>query len=106
MFSKLGEKHERLKKKIHNFRIPLSKNGQRVMFFVYFSIPIITGYHVMQWAIGKSEENLGAQGEILKSRKSSQYYKHTEFQNLQLQAILNKAKNKTKNKTGISATGK
>ena len=47
------------------------------MFFVYFSIPIITGYHVMQWAISKSEENLGAQGEILRSRKSSQYYKHT-----------------------------
>lgn len=85
MFSNLGKKHERLKKKIHNFRIPLSKNGQRVMFVVYFSIPIIAGYHIMQWAIGKSEENLSAQGELLRSRKNNQYHKHTEFQNQQLQ---------------------
>ena len=94
MFSELAEKHERLKKRIHNFRIPLSKNGQRVMFVVYFSIPIIVGYNVMQWAIGKSAENIGAQGELLKSRQNNEYSKYTDYQNKQLQQILNKAKNK------------
>ena len=92
--SELAEKHERLKKRIHNFRIPLSKNGQRVMFVVYFSIPIVVGYNVMQWAIGKSAENLGAEGELLKSRQNNEYSKYTDYQNKQLQRILNRAKNK------------
>lgn len=95
MFSNLAEKHERLKKRIHNFRIPLSKNGQRVMFVVYFSIPIVVGYQVMQWAIGKSEENLGLQGEVLRSKQKTQYEKYTEYQNQQLQAVLNKVKSKS-----------
>jgi hypothetical protein len=37
----LLKKHETLKKKIHAFRIPLSPVGQKIMGFVYFSIPII-----------------------------------------------------------------
>ena len=105
MFSNLAEKHERLKKRIHNFRIPLSKNGQRVMFVVYFSIPIVVGYNIMQWAIGKSQQNLGSQGELLRSRQQNQYTKHTEYQNQQLQAILNQAKNKN-NKISVNETYK
>lgn len=53
----LGERHERLKKKIHSTRIPLSKNGQRVMAAVYFSIPVVAGYYIMQWAQGRADVN-------------------------------------------------
>lgn len=53
----LGERHERLKKKIHSTRIPLSKNGQRVMAAVYFSIPVVAGYYVMQWAQRRADVN-------------------------------------------------
>jgi hypothetical protein len=53
----LGERHERLKKKIHSTRIPLSKNGQRFMAAVYFSIPVISGYYIMQWAQSRADVN-------------------------------------------------
>jgi hypothetical protein len=53
----LSEGHERLKKKIHSTRIPLSKNGQRAMGVVYFSIPVISGYFLMKWAESKAEIN-------------------------------------------------
>lgn len=53
----LGERHERLKKKIHSTRIPLSKNGQRFMAAVYFSIPVVSGYYIMQWAQGRADAN-------------------------------------------------
>lgn len=44
----LREKHENLKKRIHAFRLPLSPTGQKVMGFVYFTIPVIVGYYIMQ----------------------------------------------------------
>lgn len=44
----LNAKHERLKKRIHSFRIPLSPSGRRFMGLVYFSIPVILGYNIMQ----------------------------------------------------------
>lgn len=47
-FQDLHEKHERLKKRIHSFRIPLSPRGQAVMKVVYFSIPVIGGYFIME----------------------------------------------------------
>ncbi|KAF1783882.1 EF-Hand 1, calcium-binding site [Phytophthora cactorum] len=54
---RLGERHEALKKKIHSTRIPLSKNGQRVMGLVYFTTPIIGGYYVMKWAERRADAN-------------------------------------------------
>lgn len=47
-FQQLHEKHERLKKRIHSFRIPLSPRGQAIMKVVYFSIPVIGGYFIME----------------------------------------------------------
>ncbi|CAK9027906.1 Calmodulin [Durusdinium trenchii] len=46
----LGARHEALKKKIHSTRIPLSKNGQRVMMMVYITVPVVAGYFVMEWS--------------------------------------------------------
>ena len=37
--------------------MPLSPAGIRVMKVVYFAIPIIAGYYVMQAAIGYSDRN-------------------------------------------------
>lgn len=65
-FQELRLKHENLKKKIHSFRMPLSRNGQRFMGFVYFLIPVVSGYFIMDIAIKQSEENLKS----LKSLKS------------------------------------
>ncbi len=56
--AKIADEHEKLKKRIHSFRIPLSPTGQRIMSVVYFSIPVIGGYFIMQAAISKSVGNL------------------------------------------------
>jgi hypothetical protein len=62
----LSDRHERIKEYIHNgFRYPLPKYGQYVMGFVYFSIPVISGWYIMQWAISKSHQSIGYHGEHL-----------------------------------------
>lgn len=59
-------RHEALKKFVHEgMRYPLPRSGQRFMAFVYFSIPVIGGYGIMQWAIGKSHASIGEHGEKL-----------------------------------------
>ena len=65
-FRTISDRHERIKEYIHNgFRYPLPKSGQYIMGFVYFSIPVISGWYIMQWAISKSHESIGYQGERL-----------------------------------------
>mmetsp|Transcript_24106 Transcript_24106/g.66818 ORF Transcript_24106/g.66818 Transcript_24106/m.66818 type:complete len:162 (-) Transcript_24106:454-939(-) len=55
----LHTRHERLKNFVHNgMRYPLPPWGQKVMGVVYMSIPIIAGYHIMQWAISKAPTEL------------------------------------------------
>ncbi len=56
-FKKFSERHEALKERIHNFRMPLSPMGVRIMKVVYFTIPIVGGYYIMQVAIGYSDRN-------------------------------------------------
>jgi hypothetical protein len=63
------DRQERLKNYIHNgFRYPLPKYGQYIMGFVYFSIPVISGWYVMQWAISKSHDSIGYNGEHLPNK--------------------------------------
>jgi hypothetical protein len=62
---KMSAGHTALKERIHAYRIPLPPAGQKLMGFVYFSIPVIGGYSIMQWAVAQSAVNLGAQGEML-----------------------------------------
>jgi hypothetical protein len=52
----LYERHQALKHKIHNTRIPLSKNGQRIMMFVYISVPIIGGWLFMNMYVLPSSD--------------------------------------------------
>jgi hypothetical protein len=56
-FKRLSERHEALKESIHNFRMPLSPMGVRIMKVVYFTTPIIGGWYIMQAAIGYSDRN-------------------------------------------------
>lgn len=66
---RIHQGHERIKKAVHEgMRIPLPRWGQRVMALVYFSTPILGGYAVMQWAIGKSHASIGPNGEFLPNR--------------------------------------
>lgn len=53
----VSERHERLKKKIHSTRIPLSKNGQKAMGVVYFAVPVVCGYFIMKWAERQADVN-------------------------------------------------
>ena len=70
---RISERHERLKEYIHNgFRYPLPKYGQYMMGLVYFSIPVISGWYIMQWAISKSHQSIGYYGENLPKNKSAQ----------------------------------
>jgi hypothetical protein len=67
---KFQERHERLKNYVHNgFRYPLPPWGRNVMGFVYFCIPVVGGYYVMQWAIGRSHRSIGPRGELLKQKE-------------------------------------
>ena len=45
------------KKKVHSFRMPLPPSGQKLMGLVYFTVPIIIGYFVMQYTNQVSEQN-------------------------------------------------
>ena len=88
----LSERHERLKSRIHSFRIPLSPNGQRAMSIVYFCVPVVCGYYIMQAVIEQSHKNLGVNGEKLLSNNTVSISKDTNDQNRALQVILNSHK--------------
>jgi hypothetical protein len=62
--------HERLKKRIHAFRLPIaSRWGRAAMGCVYFTVPLVAGYFIMQATNGVRESNLGQHGELLLARK-------------------------------------
>jgi hypothetical protein len=62
----ISDRNERLKQYVHNgMRYPLPKYGQYIMGLVYFTIPVIGGWYIMQWAISKSHESIGYNGERL-----------------------------------------
>jgi len=86
----IQEKHERLKKRIHSFRLPLSPTGQRIMGFIYFTIPIIIGYNIMQVAISRSEVNLSN----IKKPQSGSVNNATIEQNKALQTVLDQIQRK------------
>ena len=59
-------RHERLKKFVHEgMRYPLPPAGQKLMGLVYFSIPVMAGYFIMNWTMERAQKSIGAQGEKL-----------------------------------------
>ena len=81
--SKFSENHDKLKKRIHAFRIPLSPTGRRIMGFVYFAIPMLVGYQIMTWTNSTASNNLKG----LKA-ESSTHKKETKQQNESLKEFL------------------
>lgn len=64
------QRHERLKHTVHTaWRYPLPRWGRVIMGCVYFSIPVVGGYQIMQWAISKSHESIGKRGEFLPKKE-------------------------------------
>ena len=65
------------------------------LIWVYFTIPIVIGYQIMDWTTRKSIQNLGASGELMKKsaadkgNKLDAYSTGTSGQNLALQSLLN-----------------
>ena len=55
------KRHEALKQKIHNFRIPLSKRGQIIMGCVYFSAPLLAGYFLLNAVNERNQKLFDAQ---------------------------------------------
>mmetsp|Transcript_16218 Transcript_16218/g.34275 ORF Transcript_16218/g.34275 Transcript_16218/m.34275 type:complete len:140 (-) Transcript_16218:223-642(-) len=70
----IHERHEKIKHTVHTaWRYPLPKWGQYAMGCVYFTVPIVGGWCVMQWAISKSVDEIGARGEKLRHKQLQGY---------------------------------
>ena len=95
----IGRRHEALKKRIHNFRMPLSPRQRIVVGCFYFFTPIVGGYYVMQRAISHTDENLGPQGEKLRERvlpaQDPAHRAGTLAQTAELQRILDRSRNRS-----------
>mmetsp|Transcript_37495 Transcript_37495/g.90443 ORF Transcript_37495/g.90443 Transcript_37495/m.90443 type:complete len:144 (-) Transcript_37495:121-552(-) len=64
------EKHEKIKHTVHNtWRYPLPKWGRYAMGCIYFTVPVVGGWYVMQWAISKSVDEIGERGEKLQQKE-------------------------------------
>jgi hypothetical protein len=67
---KLMQRHEQFKNYVHTaFRYPLPPVGRQFMGFVYFLVPVVSGWYIMQWAIGQSHASIGERGEHLPVHK-------------------------------------
>lgn len=62
------------------------------MGFVYFSIPVICGYYIMQAAVNRAEINVGQKGERMDARASESEAARVREQNKALQDLLDKIK--------------
>jgi hypothetical protein len=60
----LVEAHERLKKRVHAYRLPIaSKWGRTAMGCIYFLTPCVAGYLIMNASNRVRDANLGREGE-------------------------------------------
>jgi hypothetical protein len=68
----ISARHTALKERIHAFRIPLPPWGQKIMGFVYFTIPVVGGYYIMEYANQQSARNIGINGSKLNTNTISE----------------------------------
>lgn len=94
----IPSRHEALKKRIHGFRYPLSPFYLKVAQVVYFTIPVVIGYYIMEWSTAQSVKNLGEHGELMRKKAAEKgnslqaFSSGTTGQNLALQSLLNSHK--------------
>lgn len=84
-------RHQRLKERIHNFRMPLSLPGRIAMNVVYFSVPIIGGHYLMKWAQERAQVNLTEAG-VLPEPGEKPTRSRTHEQNLAIKRQLEEIK--------------
>jgi hypothetical protein len=73
-FHQFHHHHERIKKFVHEgMRYPLPKWGRFIMGCFYFSVPVIGGWYIMQWAIHQSHQSIGVHGELLPQKQIQGY---------------------------------
>lgn len=101
----LSARHQRLKERIHSFRMPLSKRGQVAMNMIYFAIPVVGGYCLMQWAHGRAQVNLRGAG-VLPEFGEARTRSTTEVQNNALQNRLDKVKKELEVEAGGGRLGR
>ena len=61
-FKDLGQRHEKLKKRIHNFRIPLKPWQRALVLPIYISIGAVLPAYLAWGYISKKQEELLAEG--------------------------------------------
>jgi hypothetical protein len=62
--------HERLKKRIHAYRLPIhTRLGRFAVGCVYFSVPCVIGYFALQGTNFMRDQNLGKNRELILDRK-------------------------------------
>lgn len=53
--ARLAARHDALKRRIHAARFPVPPKYLPLVGVVYFSLPVIAGYHLMHWTNASSE---------------------------------------------------
>ena len=62
--------HERLKKRIHSYRLPIrSRAGRFAVGCVYFTVPCVVGYFMLQGTNKIRDVTLGPNRELLLAKK-------------------------------------
>mmetsp|Transcript_9394 Transcript_9394/g.32024 ORF Transcript_9394/g.32024 Transcript_9394/m.32024 type:complete len:106 (+) Transcript_9394:170-487(+) len=84
----LHRRHEALKKRIHNVRIPLSPGMRRVAMLFYFTAPIVGGYYIMQASNSIRDANLSG---LEESARGTPEYAAAARQNEELDKVLRRA---------------
>ncbi|CAM9295151.1 unnamed protein product [Hapterophycus canaliculatus] len=84
-------RHQRLKERIHNFRMPLSLPGRIAMNVIYFSVPVIGGHYLMKWAQERAQVNLTEAG-VLPEPGEKPTRSRTHEQNLAIKRQLEEIK--------------
>lgn len=92
--SDIYDAQERLKKRIHAFRYPLSPPWYRLAICTYIALPVIGGYYVMQYTNKQVELNIGKDGKSIRSPYG--FNDSSTAQNAMLQEILNRERDKRK----------
>ncbi len=71
------------------------------MGFVYFSIPVVCGYYIMQYAIGEAKKNIGEEGDKLKQKyqeQGSAIKDEVKHRNKYMEDLVDKTLKKNKSK--------
>lgn len=105
-FRSIPERHEILKKRIHNFKYPLGPMQLRMVECSYVFSPLVLGYFLMTWTTGQANQNLvGKSDKLIIDDKENEDDKEDAFsvgtreQNKSLRHLISKhntADSKTK----------